>query len=182
MGKGGAPRIEGAPTGASLQRAPAFTPLIVASTYEASTTPGPVRTGLLTDICHSFSHRPRSNNAGCRNQSAGRQDARGYREVQSAGVRSPLVSAGDRETSLGHGVIPLTRRYDLGLRACWQAGDESGERGGRYVSDGVEKAILVKATEANARHGCHDARHRSDALPRDDRPLPLAWAERQMAL
>ena len=75
-----------------------------------------------------LSHRPRPSDAGGQNQSAGRQDAHGYREVQSAGVRSPLVSAGDRETSLGHGVIPLTRRYDLGLRACWQAGDESGEQ------------------------------------------------------
>src|ERR671919_81477 len=49
----------------------------------------------------------------------------------------------NRGSVAGHGVIPLTRGYGLGLRACWQAGDESGERGGRYVSDGVEKAILA---------------------------------------
>src|SRR5919204_2528219 len=31
----------------------------------------------------------------------------------------------------------------LGLRACGQSGHDSDERGGRYVSDGVEKAILA---------------------------------------
>ena len=89
--------------------------------------PGPVRTGLLKDICHSFLIvRVRATRAVEINLPGARTRMSTARCTGRAYVPA-LVSAGDRETSLGHGVVPLTRRYDLGPRACWQDGDESGE-------------------------------------------------------